>query len=277
MDIKTALDTAKQYLTPITPTPLLDAEVLLASLLKVSRTFLYTHPEKIIPETVATCFATQIAQRAQHYPVAYLTGKRDFFSLELDVSPAVLIPRAETEHLIEIALSLLQKKQAHILELGTGSGAIALALAHENPQWELVAGDKSLEALIQAKNNAHKLNITNVTWVASDWFKALSPYPFDLIVSNPPYLSETDPYLTQGDLPHEPQQALISGADGLDALRHIIQESPHHLKKQGWLLLEHGFDQEKAVTHLLRQAGFTHIQCWKDYAGHARISGGTLK
>ena len=253
-----------------------DAEILLAFLLKRSKAYLYTHPEEILSETEINLFNELIEKRRQGMPIAYLTGTREFWSLPLKVSEATLIPRPETELLVELTLDLLGSiESAQILDLGTGTGAIALALAKEKPNWKILACDKSDEALQIAKENAHQLQITNVEFIHSDWFTAIPiATQFHGIVSNPPYIASDDPHLEQGDLRFEPLSALASGQDGLRDLHLIIKQSISRLKKNGLLLVEHGYDQKNAVNALFRKYGYKEVKCWQDWQSNDRISGG---
>ena len=253
-----------------------DAEILLAFLLKRSKAYLYTHPEEILSETEINLFNELIEKRRQGMPIAYLTGTREFWSLPLKVSEATLIPRPETELLVELTLDLLGSiESAQILDLGTGTGAIALALAKEKPNWKILACDKSDEALQIAKENAHQLQITNVEFIHSDWFTAIPiATQFHGIVSNPPYIASDDPHLEQGDLRFEPVSALASGQDGLRDLHLIIKQSISRLKKNGLLLVEHGYDQKNAVNALFRKYGYKEVKCWQDWQSNDRISGG---
>jgi release factor glutamine methyltransferase len=214
-------------------------------------------------------FNALVQRRLQNEPIAYLTGSQDFHGLKLVVDPRVLVPRPDTETLVDWALSL-GLEQAKVLDLGTGSGAIALALKHARPSWALSAVDASADALLVASANAQTLSL-RVNFVHGNWFEALQAR-FDLIVSNPPYIAEGDPHLPA--LQAEPRQALVSGMDGLDDIRHIIEQAPHHLNAGAWLLLEHGFDQASAVQDLLRQTGFAQVQSRVDLAGIKRCSGG---
>lgn len=248
----------------------LDAELLLAWVLSRTRSFLWAHPEYLVPASSAERYRALIARRAAGEPLAYLCGEREFWSLPLRVSPAVLIPRPETELLVELSLALVpQTSAARVVDLGTGSGAIALSLARERPHWQISATDRSSAALAVARDNAQRLGLT-VQFIESDWFRALPQRRFELIVSNPPYVRADDPALDA--LRHEPQDALTPGPDGLEALRVIIADAPSHLAPEGVLLLEHGADQGAAVGQLLVAAGFTRVRCHSDLAGRDRVS-----
>jgi release factor glutamine methyltransferase len=250
-----------------------DAEILLAHCLQKSRTYLFTWPEKEVDGATATAFQHLLAERLRGVPIAHLTGYREFWTLNLKVTADTLIPRPETELLVETALSLLPASPT-ILDLGTGTGAIALAIASERPEAHVIACDFSPAALAVAQENAHAHHIRNVQFVQSDWFSALPAQRFSLIVSNPPYIETDDPHLTQGDVRFEPLSALASGTDGLDDIRHIIQTAPQWLEAGGWLLLEHGYNQGVPATSLLRNAGFQKVRCLPDLAGNDRVSVG---
>jgi release factor glutamine methyltransferase len=256
----------------------LDAELLLAHALGVSRARLYAWPEEE-PDTVQRAtFERLVEAREQGEPIAYLTGRREFWSLELRVTPHVLIPRHETELLVELALERIPRDRAvRIADLGTGSGAIALALARERPLARVTATDASGTALDVARGNAERLGVGNVEFAAGDWYAALGDARFDLIVSNPPYVAADDAHLAQGDLRFEPASALASGADGLDAIRHIVAGAPAHLVDGGALLLEHGFDQSVRVRALLDAAGFVDVRSVRDAAGHERVTLGAKR
>ncbi|MCQ4164582.1 peptide chain release factor N(5)-glutamine methyltransferase [Tahibacter harae] len=253
----------------------LEAEVLLLHLLQRPRAWLFAHADDELDACVAGRYEDLVQRRLAGEPVAYLTGEREFWSLPLQVNAATLIPRADTERLVELALERLPlDRAAAVADLGTGSGAIALAIAKERPRAQVVATDRSAAALAVAGGNARKLSIGNVEFVESDWFAALRGRVFDLIVSNPPYIAVQDPHLSQGDLRFEPVGALASGADGLDDLRRIVAGACLHLRPGGWLLLEHGYDQGEAVRALLTAAGFADVATWRDLGGQERVSGG---
>lgn len=259
------------------PTAQLDAELLLAFVLNKPRSYLYTWPDKTISAEQEAAYQALFARRLQGEPVAYLLGRQGFWTLDLQVAEHTLIPRADTEVLIEAALQVAAVNHPlQVLDLGTGSGAIALALASECPQWQLTGVDRIESAVALAQSNQQQLQLTNVQFLHSYWFSALTEQHYDLIISNPPYIAENDPHLAQGDVRFEPLSALISGPDGLDDLRFIIAQAPAYLVADGWLLLEHGFDQAAVVRDLLTQAGFVDVSSQRDLGGHERISLGRL-
>jgi release factor glutamine methyltransferase len=252
--------------------------------LQVNRAYLLTHPEQTLDAEQRAHYAALFERRLRGEPLAYILGEREFYGLNFRVTPATLIPRADTELLVELALQRIQTLSTacgrgssfRVLDMGTGSGAIALSIAHTRPDIEVTAVDASQEALDVARENARRLNIGNVRLLRSDWFAALAGDRFDLIVSNPPYIADDDAHLAQGDLRFEPRSALASGADGLDDIRRIVEQARMHLNSGGWLLLEHGYDQAERVRELLQQAGFTGVFSARDMAGVERVSGGLV-
>lgn len=266
---------AARPLAAVSDVPRLEAEVLLAAALDRPRAYLHAWPERAPEPEQAARFADWLERRLRGEPVAYLLGRREFWSLDLEVTPDTLIPRPETELLVELALARLPlARPVAVADLGTGSGAIALALALERPQARVVATDRSSAALAVARRNARRLTITNVEFRQGDWGESLAGARFALVVSNPPYVATTDPGWRRGTWHYEPSLALAAGADGLDALRAIIRQAPDHLRLDGWLLLEHGYDQGAAVPALLRERGFTDVRDHLDGADLSRASSG---
>jgi len=259
-------------LAPVLEWPSLDAGILLAFSLGIARVRLKSHPEEPRSAAELQRYLALIARRAQGEPLAYITGVREFWTLELRVTRDVLVPRPESELLVERGIALGGPAHAQVLDLGTGSGAIALALACERPAWEVVAVDDSPAALAVARDNGRRLGLANVTFTASDWFAALRGRRFDLVVANPPYIDARDPALS--DLGHEPRRALTPGEDGLADLRTIIGAAPGHLLPGGWLALEHGSTQAAAVAHELVARGFGSVRSHRDLTGHERVTEG---
>ena len=252
-----------------------EAEILLGHALDKSRAWLYAHGDDEISDAAAETFRSLLKQRVAGTPVAYLVGHREFWTLEFVVTPAVLIPRPDTELLVELALRQIpQGEKVDIVDLGTGSGAIALSIARERPLACVVATDASDEALAVARINAERLEIRNVEFLLSDWFGSLNRSMFDVIVSNPPYIASNDIHLSQGDLRFEPRGALASGFDGLDAIRDIVRNAPKHLKPGGGLLIEHGLDQGEAVRELFTQSGIVDISTSRDVESRERVTSG---
>ncbi|HEY6940263.1 peptide chain release factor N(5)-glutamine methyltransferase [Dokdonella sp.] len=250
-----------------------EAELLLAHALDRTRAWLFAWPEHEPAADRVAAFEQLVEARRAGAPVAYLLGRRGFWTFDLAVSPAVLIPRAETELLVELALERIPVDEAcAVADLGTGSGAIALALAHERPRARVVATDASADALAVARANARRLGIDNVEFAHGDWFVALGNARFTLVASNPPYIAADDPHLVQGDLRHEPASALASGRDGLDAIRSIVADAPAHLLPRGWLLVEHGWMQGAAVRALFARHAFDDVRSVHDLGGHERVT-----
>jgi release factor glutamine methyltransferase len=275
----------------------IEVQGLLQAVLQVNRAWLLAHSEQLLSDEQRARFTVLFERRLNGEPLAYLLGEREFYGLVFKVSPATLIPRPETELLVELALQRIlqplpaslthpgpplsgreQGRSKHafrVLDLGTGSGAIALSIAHARPDTEVVAVDVSVAALEVAQLNAQRLTLDNVRMLQSDWFGALHGERFDIIVSNPPYVAADDAHLKQGDLRFEPHAALASGADGLEDIRHICAKSKAHLNRNGWLLLEHGYNQATQVRALLQQSGFEEIFSARDLSGIERVSGGS--
>ncbi|MGA8146894.1 MAG: peptide chain release factor N(5)-glutamine methyltransferase [Gallionellaceae bacterium] len=284
----------------------IEVQILLRHVLKVSRASLLAHPERCLTDQEQARYHELLLRRLRGEPLAYLLGEREFFGLIFKVTPATLIPRPETELLVELALRHVpqmhpapqasdrttshstrrQSRQVagypacaggslfRVLDLGTGCGAIALSIAHARPDAEVVAVEASAAALVVAHENAHQLNIANIVFEPGNWFEPLDMQRFDLIVSNPPYVAAGDPHLLQGDLPFEPLSALASGVDGLEDIRRIVSNAPAHLNPGGWLMFEHGYDQAVTVRNLLREAGLLEVFSVRDLAGIERVSGG---
>lgn len=254
-----------------------DAEILLAHVLDRPRSWLFAHDDAVVPADAAARFRALLVRRAAGEPVAYLTGRRGFWRFDLAVTADTLIPRPETELLVEAVLARLPPATAaRIADLGTGSGAIALALAWERPQARVIATDRSEAALAVARANAAELGLGNVEFRAGDWWQPLQGERLDLIASNPPYIAAGDVHLQQGDLRFEPQGALTPGGDGLDSIRVIAAGAAAHLHPGGWLLLEHGHDQGPAVRALLQRAGLVAVETLRDLEGRDRVSLGRV-
>ena len=256
--------------------PKRDAEILLGFVTGRSRTFIMAFGETSLTASELEQLEALLARREQGEPVAYLVGEREFWSLPLSVSPATLIPRPDTECLVEQALLRLPASPQKVLDLGTGTGAVALAIASERPDCQLIGVDLQPEAVKLAQHNAQKLAITNASFVQGSWFTPVAGQQFAVIVSNPPYIDAADPHLAEGDVRFEPASALVAGEDGLDDLRLIISQAPQHLQPGGWLLLEHGYDQAPVVRELLAQHDFEQIESRVDLGGHERITLGRL-
>lgn len=272
--VREALADASARLQAVSDSPRVDADCLLQHLLQQDRSWLRLHADAVLEPALLADFEQALARRLQGEPVAYITGARGFWSLDLQVGPATLIPRPDTELLVEWALELLPRNAvARVLDLGTGSGAIALAVKKERPGCEVVAVDASVAALAMAAANAERLQL-DISLRQSDWFAALDGRQFDLILGNPPYIAADDPHLAQGDLRFEPRSALVAADAGLSDLSRIINAAPEYLAPGGWLLLEHGYEQSEAVRELLNRQGFEAIATRRDFGGNERSSGG---
>jgi release factor glutamine methyltransferase len=273
MTIEQALAFARQQL--VSEDANVDSAVLLCHVLNCNQTYLLTWPDKFLSEQQQTQFEQMLAERKQGKPVAYITGERGFWSLDLMVTEATLIPRPDTECLVELALTKINPKQT-IVDIGTGSGAIALAIAKESPQCEVVAADYSMPALLVAQQNAKRNNVQNVHFIHADWLHSFAENSIDIVVSNPPYIEHNDPHLQQGDVRFEPLTALASGVDGLDDIRTIVQQAAYCLQTQGWLLIEHGYHQSQQVQDLFLEHGFTQVSGHQDFGGNDRVVIGQL-
>ncbi len=277
MNLKNWLQYAAEKLKFTTNTSKLDAEVLLTHALHINKAQIYAHPEREISSHALEILDTHLKQRLTGIPIAYILGEKEFWSLSFKVTSDVLIPRPETEHLVETVLELLSESEEKILELGTGSGAIAIALAKERPQWNILACDYSKAALAVAQENAMHLlppHQKSLSFCHSNWFKNIPQQTFSAIISNPPYIANHDPHLK--NLQHEPIKALTSGCDGLDDIRKIITQSPSYLQSGGILLLEHGYNQADAIKQLFDEMHFIHVNTFKDLGHHDRITFGFM-
>lgn len=249
-----------------------DAEALLLHCINKQRSFLYTWPEKVLTADQFKAYKVMIEKRQQGVPVAHIIGEREFWSLPFIVNSTTLIPRPDTEILVETALNLPIAETARVLDLGTGTGAIALSLASERQQWQVTAVDKVAEAVELAKANRQNLNLTQVEILQSDWFSAVEEQQFQLIVSNPPYIDETDEHLSLGDVRFEPSSALTAGEAGFADLFHIAKHAPKHLSEGGYLLLEHGFEQALIVRQKLIDLGYDNVATVRDFGSNDRCT-----
>lgn len=274
MNIKQWLAEASQSLATVSDNPRLDAEVLLAHALNQTRTYLFTWLDKDLDDSVVATAQSMLHERQNGKPIAYITGVREFWSLRLNTNASTLIPRPDTELLVEWSLELLADTPTpKILDLGTGTGAIALALAKEFPNASILGVDVSDDACALAESNRAQHRLENCNIMKSHWFDAIDPNQrFDLIVSNPPYIAETDPHLQQGDVRFEPHSALTSGIDGLSDIRHIANHATKHLSKDGWLLMEHGYNQKDSVARILEAYLYRDICCRNDLGNNPRAS-----
>ena len=259
-------------LEALSDTSRLDVEVLLCHVLGKPRSYLFTWPEQTIAPELYQSFQTLLKRRHSGEPVAHILGRQEFWSLELQVNASTLIPRPETELLVETALELMQTKEARVLDLGTGTGAIALALASERSNWQILAVDVVPQALELAESNRKNLGFDNVSLMQSNWFDAIPLQGFDLIVANPPYIDTHDIHLTQGDVRFEPASALVAERNGLADIETIVRGAAVYLSTGGYLLIEHGFDQGAAVRSLLEEAGYAEVRTQADLNGRQRLS-----
>jgi release factor glutamine methyltransferase len=255
----------------------IDAQLLFQHTLNVNRAWLIAHENDELESSICMGFQALIERRQRGEPTAYILGHRDFYGLQLKVTPDTLIPRPDTETLVDFALAKTPQNQSkQILDLGTGSGAIGLAIAHNRPKVKVTATDTSMKALYVAKENAKNLSIQNIRFVESDWYMELGGETFDVIVSNPPYIEENDHHLLLGDLRYEPLIALASGVDGLNDIKQIIDLAPQHLNPNGCLLLEHGYNQAQKVAALMKATGFNEVETVKDLGGNQRVTLGIV-
>lgn len=275
-DIRSALQHAAQRLAATLGLPLrdarLEARILMEHSLSRPHAWLIAHDDEVLTAEQLTAFAQRVNRRLQGEPVAYILGSREFFGLSFTVTNATLIPRPDTELLVELALQHLPNGPCSLLDLGTGSGAIAVTLAHLRPDARVTATDQSASALQVARQNAERHAPGRVSLLQGNWYEPVQAEHFDLIASNPPYIATYDPHLQQGDLRFEPPTALAAAENGLSDLRHIILQAPDHLKPHGWLLVEHGYDQQEACQALFRQAGFSQIATHRDLGGQPRVT-----
>ena len=271
--ISQLLQLGSEQLSPTSDSARLDSEILLAYVLQENRTYLFTWPEKTLTTTQHQCFIDLLERRRSGEPIAYIVGEQEFWSMSLRVTPDTLIPRPETELLVELCLEKITPgTNKKILDLGTGSGAIALAIAKECPECQVTGIEQSRQALIIAEGNAQNLKIKNVHFQHGHWFQQIAPDDnFDIIVSNPPYIAIHDPHLSQGDVRFEPETALTSGLDGLDDIRKIASQARRFLATDGWLLLEHGYDQSTLITELLTSLNYKNITDHNDLANLPRV------
>lgn len=265
----------REQLRSTSDSPALDVEYLLCHCLQQPRSYLRGWPEREVEPAVEQQFLALLARRVAGEPVAYLTGQCGFWSLDLQTSPATLIPRPDTELLVEQALRVMaDKQQANVLDLGTGTGAIALALASEQPGWQITACDISSDAVKLACANRDRLGLSHVRIIESDWYAAIDGDDFDLVVSNPPYIDASDPHLSQGDVRFEPRTALVAGGHGFADIERVIAGAVQRTRPGGWLLFEHGYNQGEGARARLQECGFEALFTARDLAGHERVSGG---
>ena len=278
MNIQQALHQADSSLSEASPTATLDAQVLLSYVLQCNTAHLVAWPEKDLNKEQKTKYLDLIRQRSQGAPVAHLTQQREFWSLNFSVNDSTLIPRPDTETLVEYILSNFNDQEdITLLDLGTGTGAIAVSIASERPLWEVVASDLSKEALVLAKQNSKTHQTSHITFIQSDWFTRISRSDFDIIVCNPPYIAADDPHLQQGDVRFEPESALVSGQTGMDDIEHLCLHAKDFLKDGGSFIVEHGYNQQHLVAECFSDNGYIDIEQQQDLAGHIRMTAGKKK
>jgi len=280
MNIQQALQHAVQKISATSPSANLDAQVLLSHTLNCNSAHLLAWPEKKLNEQQIEKFQHLVKKRQQGTPVAHLTGQREFWSLNFKVNNSTLIPRPETETLVEFILDMFgEKENVTVLDIGTGTGAIAISLASERPGWNITASDISLAALTLAKENSKTLKTNNITFIQSDWFKNIKQptpdeKPFDIIVSNPPYIAIGDYHLAEGDVRFEPETALTSGITGMDDIKHLCSQAKNYLSASGWLIIEHGYNQKTVAAEYFKRNNYRDITQKNDLAGHCRMTAG---
>ncbi|VAW51490.1 Peptide chain release factor N(5)-glutamine methyltransferase [hydrothermal vent metagenome] len=275
MNIQQALEQADYELCNASPSATLDAQVLLTHVLHCNTAHLLAWPEKELNKKQTSNFLSLVKQRQSGKPVAYLTGFREFWSLNFLVNDSTLIPRPETETLIEFVLNkFTDKKSFKLIDMGTGTGAIAISIGKEKPDWIITASDVSTDALELAKKNAKHHHTNNIAFTQSNWFENINTTDFDIIISNPPYIAENDPHLKQGDVRFEPQSALTSGKTGMDDIHHLCQHAKDYLASGGWLIVEHGYNQNQLVANCFAENDFTQIKQSQDLSGHTRMTAG---
>ncbi|MWP49605.1 MULTISPECIES: peptide chain release factor N(5)-glutamine methyltransferase [unclassified Gilliamella] len=265
------LKSASQTLTD-SESPKRDAEILLSFVTQKTRTFLMAFSETLLTDDELIALSECLERRKNGEPIAYITGEKEFWSLKFNVSSATLIPRPDTEKLVELSLEYLPKVPCEVLDLGTGTGAIVIAMATERQDCLFTAIEKSQDALILAQQNATQIGVNNVYFLHGDWYKPIKNRKFSMIVSNPPYIESTDIHLSQGDVRYEPRSALVSGEDGLSDIKLIVQGATKHLIQYGWLLIEHGWKQGEAVQTIFKQNGFQLVETFTDYSGNDRVT-----